>query len=91
MNCHPVFNVVAAQVFRVLQDLPGKDKAEIFNWSIVKLERYRLFELKRKDLLTICLQHLEMLGYLPHCHIFLNLHRLLLLRGLHLNCDLGGL
>ena len=46
MNGHPVFNVVAAQILRVLQDLPGKYKAEIFNWSIVKLQRYRLFELK---------------------------------------------
>ena len=49
MNRHPILDVVTAQVLRVLQDLSGKYKAEIFNRSIVKLERYCLFELKIID------------------------------------------
>ena len=46
MNRHPILDIVAAQVLRVLQYLSSKYKAEIFYGSIVKLARYGLLELK---------------------------------------------
>ena len=46
MNRHPILDIVATQVLRVLQYLPSKYKAEIFYGSIVKLDRYGFLELK---------------------------------------------
>ena len=46
MNRHPILDIVAAQVLRVLQYLSSKYKAEIFYGSVVKLARYGLLELK---------------------------------------------
>ena len=91
MNRHPILDIVAAQVLSVLQYLSSKYKAEIFYGSIVKLARYGLLELK----LILYSQNYPKDGkihfYLPHCYIFLNLHRLLLFGSLHLYSDLGGL
>ena len=46
MNRHPILDIVATQVLRVLQYLSSKYKAEIFYGSIAKLARYGLLELK---------------------------------------------